>query len=164
MILWWQEMILKKSPCWRFILPRGLRLRENYDSSWESNLLDQIRASSFLKESISFIYFHTYRDWNVGMQTYWFSYGNQPSPQRLYRWASGQREISKISWEVDFSLPYSSKHSYLVNVVSQFMHNPCSPHLNIEYRILRYLKSALEKGLLFSNNCHLMMEVLIEVD
>jgi hypothetical protein len=44
------------------------------------------------------------------------------------------------------------------------MHNPRSPHLNIEYRILRYLKSAPGKGLLFSNNGHLMIEVLIEVD
>lgn len=42
--------------------------------------------------------------------------------------------------------------AYAVKVVSQFMQDPCSTHLEAVYQILRYLKSTLEKGLFFSNN------------
>ena len=42
--------------------------------------------------------------------------------------------------------------AYAVSVVSQFMHAPSEEHMEAVYRILRYLKSALEKGLLFSKN------------
>ena len=42
--------------------------------------------------------------------------------------------------------------SYAVNVVSQFMHAPSEEHMEAVYQILRYLKSAPGKGLLFSNN------------
>ena len=42
--------------------------------------------------------------------------------------------------------------AYAVSVVSQFMHTPSEEHMNAVYRILRYLKCALGKGLLFSKN------------
>ena len=42
--------------------------------------------------------------------------------------------------------------SYTVSVVSQFMHAPSGEHMEAVYRILRYLKSAPGKGLLFSKN------------
>ena len=42
--------------------------------------------------------------------------------------------------------------SYAVSVVSQFMHAPSEEHMEAVYRILRYLKSAPGKGLLFSKN------------
>ena len=42
--------------------------------------------------------------------------------------------------------------SYVVSVVSQFMHAPSEEHMDAVYRILRYLKSALRKGLLFTKN------------
>ena len=42
--------------------------------------------------------------------------------------------------------------AYAVSVVSQFMHAPSEDHMEAVYRILRYLKSAPGKGLLFSKN------------
>lgn len=42
--------------------------------------------------------------------------------------------------------------SYDVSVVSQYMHSPSEDHMNVIYRILRYLKGAPGRGLLFSKN------------
>ena len=42
--------------------------------------------------------------------------------------------------------------AYAVSVVSQFMHASSEEHMEAVYRILRYLKSAPGKGLLFSKN------------
>lgn len=42
--------------------------------------------------------------------------------------------------------------AYAVGVVSQYMHDPRSPHLETVFRILRYLKSAPGKGLLFASH------------
>ncbi|XP_020417916.1 uncharacterized protein LOC109948642 [Prunus persica] len=42
--------------------------------------------------------------------------------------------------------------AYTVSVVSQFMHSPNVSHRNAVDRILRYLKSALGKGLMFFKN------------
>ncbi|CAL8996424.1 unnamed protein product, partial [Prunus brigantina] len=42
--------------------------------------------------------------------------------------------------------------AYAVSVVSQFMHSPSVSHRNAVDRILRYLKSAPGKGLMFSKN------------
>lgn len=44
--------------------------------------------------------------------------------------------------------------AYAVSAVSQYMHDPRSTHLEAVYRILRYLKSAPGRGLIFSNNGH----------
>ncbi|KAL6319103.1 hypothetical protein AAG906_001576 [Vitis piasezkii] len=44
---------------------------------------------------------------------------------------------------------------YAVSVVSQFMHCPSEDHMDSVMRILRYLKSSLGKGLMFSKNGHL---------
>jgi hypothetical protein len=44
--------------------------------------------------------------------------------------------------------------AYAVSVVSQFMHDPRSSHLHAVYRILRYLKSAPGKGILFEKDRH----------
>ena len=40
--------------------------------------------------------------------------------------------------------------AYALSIVSQFMHNPGEQHMNAVVRILRYLKSAPGKGILFS--------------
>lgn len=40
--------------------------------------------------------------------------------------------------------------SFVVSMVSRFMHNPNEDHLQVVFRILRYLKAILGKGLLFS--------------
>ncbi|XP_073130887.1 secreted RxLR effector protein 161-like [Henckelia pumila] len=42
--------------------------------------------------------------------------------------------------------------AYSLSVVSQFMQNPGEQHMNAVMRILRYLKSAPGKGILFSKN------------
>lgn len=64
MILWWQKMIMKKSPCWMIILFRGLRSKiwENYDISWELKFLNQIRTFLFPKKVYPWF---TGRDWNI---------------------------------------------------------------------------------------------------
>ena len=41
--------------------------------------------------------------------------------------------------------------AFAVSLVSQYMHSPCHQgHLNAAYRILRYLKQTLGKGLFFA--------------
>ena len=42
--------------------------------------------------------------------------------------------------------------AYAVSVVSQFMHNPSENHMNAVLRILRYLKSAPGRGVMFSKH------------
>ena len=54
--------------------------------------------------------------------------------------------------------------AYAVNVVGQFMHDPKKPHMDVVERILRYLKSAPGKSLLFSNHGHLKVEGYTDVD
>lgn len=40
--------------------------------------------------------------------------------------------------------------AYALSIVSQFMHNPSEQHMNAVMHILRYLKSAPGKGILFT--------------
>ena len=54
--------------------------------------------------------------------------------------------------------------SCAVSVVSQFMHAPSEEHMEAVYRILRYLKSAPGKGLLFSKNGISNIEGYIDSD
>ncbi|XP_050368949.1 uncharacterized protein LOC126787056 [Argentina anserina] len=42
--------------------------------------------------------------------------------------------------------------AYAVSIVSQFMHNPSVDHMDAVVRILRYLKSAPGRGVMFSNH------------
>ena len=42
--------------------------------------------------------------------------------------------------------------TYAVSVVSQYMHNPGEQHMNAVMRILRYLKGAPGRGILFKKN------------
>jgi hypothetical protein len=44
------------------------------------------------------------------------------------------------------------------------MHDPRSGHLEVVYRILRYLKSSLEKGLMFKSHGHLNIEGYYDAD
>lgn len=48
--------------------------------------------------------------------------------------------------------------AFAMKVVSRFMHNPWQPHLNAVNMILRYLKAAPGKGVMFTNNNHLEVE------
>jgi hypothetical protein len=54
--------------------------------------------------------------------------------------------------------------TYVVSVVSQFMHSPREPHMEAVYRILRYLKSSPSKGPLFSPHDHLKIEAYTDAD
>ncbi|XP_040362272.1 uncharacterized protein LOC112202395 [Rosa chinensis] len=54
--------------------------------------------------------------------------------------------------------------AYAVSVVSQFMHNPSKTHMDAVFRILRYLKSAPGKGLLFSKHSHLDVSGYTDAD
>jgi hypothetical protein len=45
--------------------------------------------------------------------------------------------------------------SFTVSVVSRYMHNPRKDHMDVVFHILRHLKSAPGKGLIFRNNGHI---------
>ncbi|KAI5430700.1 hypothetical protein KIW84_035060 [Lathyrus oleraceus] len=44
--------------------------------------------------------------------------------------------------------------SFAVNMVSQFLNSPCQEHMDAVIRILRYIKCALGKGLVYENKGH----------
>ena len=48
--------------------------------------------------------------------------------------------------------------AFAVSVVSQFMHDPRSSHMNAVYRILRYLKSSPGKDLLYTKQGSIQVE------
>ncbi|GAV80943.1 LOW QUALITY PROTEIN: hypothetical protein CFOL_v3_24402, partial [Cephalotus follicularis] len=54
--------------------------------------------------------------------------------------------------------------AFVVSVVSQYMHDHHSSHLEAAYRILRYLKSSPGRGILFSPNSHLAVEAYTDAD
>ncbi|RVW24085.1 Retrovirus-related Pol polyprotein from transposon RE1 [Vitis vinifera] len=55
--------------------------------------------------------------------------------------------------------------AYALSVVSQYMHNPGEQHMNAVMRILRYLKNAPKKGILFTKNVdHQSIEVYTDAD
>lgn len=44
---------------------------------------------------------------------------------------------------------------YTINIMSQFMHEPRSSHMDVALRLLRYLKGSPGKGVLLSSSCNL---------
>ena len=44
--------------------------------------------------------------------------------------------------------------SFLVSVVSQFLHSPCDSHWDAVIRILRYIKNTPGQGVLYDNRGH----------
>ncbi|KAJ0480794.1 putative RNA-directed DNA polymerase [Helianthus annuus] len=54
--------------------------------------------------------------------------------------------------------------SYAVHVLSQFMHSPTEGHLKLAFHLLRYLKSAPGKGLLFSKSQSFNLTVFADSD
>ena len=52
---------------------------------------------------------------------------------------------------------------YAISVVSQFMHVPLKPHLEVVYRIVIYLKGTPKKDLLFKEDSKLKFEVYVDV-
>jgi hypothetical protein len=54
--------------------------------------------------------------------------------------------------------------TYVVSMVSRYMHDPRSGHMKAIYRILRYLKGSPGKGLWFKRNGHLDVEGYCDAD
>ena len=54
--------------------------------------------------------------------------------------------------------------AFAVSVVSQFMHDPHSVHMDAVIRILRYLKSRPDRGLLYSCHGNLRVECYTDAD
>ena len=54
--------------------------------------------------------------------------------------------------------------AYAVSIISRYMHDPRSSHLDAVHRILRYLKSCPGKGILFSNHGHMKVEGYTDAD
>lgn len=54
--------------------------------------------------------------------------------------------------------------AYVVNVVSQFMHNPSEDYMDVVIRMLRYLKASPGKGPMFSKYSHLEINGYTDAD
>ncbi|XP_024313242.1 uncharacterized protein LOC106865836 isoform X1 [Brachypodium distachyon] len=54
--------------------------------------------------------------------------------------------------------------AFAVSVVSQFMHDPRSTHMEVVNRILRYLKGCLGKGLLYTRQGNVQVECYTDAD
>jgi hypothetical protein len=54
--------------------------------------------------------------------------------------------------------------SFVVSVVSQFMHEPKSHHMDVVMRIIRYLKGCPGRGLLYTSHGNLQVECYTDAD
>ena len=54
--------------------------------------------------------------------------------------------------------------AYSVTVISQFIHDPREPHLQVAYKVLHYLKGNPGKGILFKKNNTLALEAYTDAD
>ncbi|GKE74975.1 ribonuclease H-like domain-containing protein [Tanacetum coccineum] len=54
--------------------------------------------------------------------------------------------------------------SYVVHVLSQYMHAPLQSHLKLAFRVLRYLKNVPGKGISFMKNKELNLNVFVDSD
>ena len=54
--------------------------------------------------------------------------------------------------------------AFAVSVVSQYMHSPKESHLKAAYKILKYLKGSLGRGLFFKKNDSKKVEIYIDAD
>ena len=54
--------------------------------------------------------------------------------------------------------------AFALSVVSQFMHDPRTSHMDVVYRILRYLKSSRGKGLSYTKQGNMQVECYTDAD
>ena len=54
--------------------------------------------------------------------------------------------------------------AYAISIVSQFIHVLLKSHLEVIFKIIRYLKATLGKGVIFQRNDDLRLEAYIDVD
>jgi hypothetical protein len=66
----------------------------------------------------------------------------------------------KIGWKPIILVPYRPDITFAVGVVSRYMHEPRSGHLDIVHRILRYLKVTPGNGLWFAKSRHLEVDAI----
>ncbi|EXB92388.1 hypothetical protein L484_021372 [Morus notabilis] len=71
-----------------------------------------------------------------------------------------QRLVGKLIYLLHTRLDIA----FAVSMVSQFMHAPGQVHFDAAYRILRYLKGTLGKGLMFRRQNDLQIEVYTDAD
>ncbi|XP_023742003.1 secreted RxLR effector protein 161-like [Lactuca sativa] len=61
-------------------------------------------------------------------------------------------ELQKLLGKLIYLTVTRPDNSYAVQVLSQFMHKPRKSHLNVAFRLLRYLKECPGKGVVFSKS------------
>ena len=71
-----------------------------------------------------------------------------------------QRLVGRLIYLVHTRLDIA----YSINVISQFMHDPREPHLQVAYRVLHYFKGNPRKGILFKKNNTLALEAYTDAD
>ncbi|XP_071712848.1 uncharacterized mitochondrial protein AtMg00810-like [Rutidosis leptorrhynchoides] len=71
-------------------------------------------------------------------------------------------EYQKLIGKLIYLTLTRSDISYTVQCISQYMHAPLTSHLKIALRLLRYLKTAPEKGILFSKCENLSLNTLVD--
>ena len=54
--------------------------------------------------------------------------------------------------EIDVLKIHKTSLAYALSIVSQFIYHPREQHMNARLHILRYLKCAIGKGILFTKN------------
>ena len=69
-----------------------------------------------------------------------------------------RRLVGKLNY-LTITHPY-----FAVNVLSQYMKDPCLPHWEAVIWIVRYLKAHPSCGLLYKANSHVQVEAYIDVD
>ena len=76
-------------------------------------------------------------------------------------------DIGRHQWLVGKLIYLShtwSDLAFAVSMVSQFMHSPHEEHLHAVYKILRWLKQTLGKGLLFKKGDHMRVEAFTDAN
>lgn len=54
--------------------------------------------------------------------------------------------------------------AYIVSVISQFMHAPIQDHLEVAYKVLRYVKGCPENGISYRRHGHHQVAVYTNTD
>ncbi|KAH9792323.1 hypothetical protein KPL71_004074 [Citrus sinensis] len=80
--------------------------------------------------------------------------------QKLGEVSDGERLVGKLIYLSHTRLDIA----FVIRVVSQYMHSPYVEHLEAVHKILRYLKSAPRRGLLFKKSDQRSVEVFTDAD
>uniref|UniRef100_A0A803LBV2 Uncharacterized protein n=1 Tax=Chenopodium quinoa TaxID=63459 RepID=A0A803LBV2_CHEQI len=75
-----------------------------------------------------------------------------------------QTEYQKLVGKLIYLSHTRPDLAYAVGVVSRFMHKPQKQHLEAIYRILRYLKGTVGKGVMYKKHGHLDLHAFTDAD